>query len=150
MAVAAALSLSLGVPNPHVGLGDAVRYVQVSRWNAVVAWNDEVQRQRSMISPMTTTRTGNRQTNTSPRSPNQSPMGTSWDATAECESSNDWSTNTGNGYFGGLQESMPFWIDNGGLEYAARPDLATKAEQIAVAERGAAKRGNRGDWPVCG
>ena len=72
-----------------------------------------------------------------------------WDAVAQCESSGDWHINTGNGYYGGLQEDLTFWRNYGGSSYASRPDLATRDEQITVAERGLAVQG-RGAWPVCG
>ncbi|MFE7469177.1 transglycosylase family protein [Streptomyces sp. NPDC057499] len=58
-----------------------------------------------------------------------------WDAVAQCESGGNWSINTGNGYYGGLQFSQSSWAAAGGLQYAARADLATKAQQIAAAER---------------
>ncbi len=60
---------------------------------------------------------------------------TDWDAIAACESSGNWRANTGNGYYGGLQFAHSSWIAAGGLRYAPRADLATRAEQIAVAER---------------
>lgn len=65
--------------------------------------------------------------------PAQADTGT-WDAVAECESSGDWSINTGNGYYGGLQFAQSTWEGFGGTEYAPRADLASKEEQIAVAE----------------
>ena len=58
-----------------------------------------------------------------------------WDAIAQCESSGNWSINTGNGYYGGLQFSSPTWLGHGGGEFAPRADLASPAQQIAVAER---------------
>ncbi|MFF2013492.1 transglycosylase family protein [Streptomyces sp. NPDC058195] len=58
-----------------------------------------------------------------------------WDAVAQCESGGNWSINTGNGYYGGLQFSQSSWAAAGGLQYASRADLATKAQQIATAER---------------
>lgn len=60
---------------------------------------------------------------------------TDWDAIAACESSGDWQANTGNGHYGGLQFTQSSWEAAGGLKYAPRADLATRAEQIAVAER---------------
>ena len=72
-----------------------------------------------------------------------------WDALAQCESSGNWSINTGNGYYGGLQFSASTWSGFGGGEYAPRADLATKEQQIAVAERVLAVQG-RGAWPTCG
>jgi resuscitation-promoting factor RpfA len=72
-----------------------------------------------------------------------------WDRVARCESGNNWAINTGNGYQGGLQFSPSTWSSHGGGEYAPSAHLATKEEQIAVAERVLASQG-RGAWPVCG
>lgn len=71
-----------------------------------------------------------------------------WNALAACESSGNWQANTGNGYFGGLQQNLAFWANYGGLAYAPRPDLATREQQIAVARRGLAVQGPEA-WPVC-
>ena len=71
-----------------------------------------------------------------------------WDALAECESSGNWSINTGNGYYGGLQFSASTWQAFGGGAYASRADLATREEQIAVAEKTLAVQG-WGAWPAC-
>ncbi|MBV9089111.1 MAG: transglycosylase family protein [Mycobacteriaceae bacterium] len=72
-----------------------------------------------------------------------------WDAVASCEASGNWSINTGNGFYGGVQFDQPTWERNGGLRYAARADLATREEQIAIAEVTQARQG-WGAWPVCG
>lgn len=72
-----------------------------------------------------------------------------WLNVARCESSGHWHDNTGNGYYGGLQEDLTFWRRYGGLAFARRPDLASEAQQIVVAERGLTVQG-RGAWPVCG
>jgi len=72
-----------------------------------------------------------------------------WDRVAGCESGGNWAINTGNGYQGGLQFSPSTWAGHGGTEYAPAAYLATKDEQIAVAERVLAGQG-RGAWPVCG
>ena len=69
-----------------------------------------------------------------------------WDAVAACESGGDWSINTGNGYYGGLQFSQSTWEANGGQGSASN---ASKSEQIAVAESVLATQG-AGAWPVCG
>ncbi len=61
--------------------------------------------------------------------------GPDWDAIARCESGGNWKANTGNGHYGGLQFSQSSWVAAGGLKYARRADLATRKEQIAVAER---------------
>ncbi|MFE0453866.1 transglycosylase family protein [Streptomyces sp. NPDC058914] len=61
--------------------------------------------------------------------------GPDWDAIAACESGGNWQANTGNGHYGGLQFTQSSWAAAGGLRYAPRADLATRKEQIAVAER---------------
>ncbi|TBT93049.1 hypothetical protein ET996_12740 [Propioniciclava tarda] len=58
-----------------------------------------------------------------------------WDRVAKCESGNNWSINTGNGYYGGLQFKTSTWLSNGGGAYASRADLATRAEQITIANK---------------
>ena len=73
-----------------------------------------------------------------------------WDAIAQCESGGDWSINTGNGYYGGIQFDKQTWNAFGGDQFAPRPDLASKQEQIAVAEKVRDSRGGYGAWPVCG
>ncbi|KIE26245.1 transglycosylase [Streptomyces sp. MUSC 125] len=72
-----------------------------------------------------------------------------WDAVAQCESGGNWSINTGNGYYGGLQFSASTWAAYGGTQYAATANNATKAQQIAIAEKVLAAQG-KGAWPVCG
>jgi resuscitation-promoting factor RpfA len=71
-----------------------------------------------------------------------------WNRLAQCESSGNWRINTGNGYYGGLQFAPSTWRAFGGLKYAPRADLATKAEQITVAERVLRVQGWRA-WPAC-
>ncbi|MGW7198134.1 transglycosylase family protein [Streptomyces chryseus] len=58
-----------------------------------------------------------------------------WDAVAQCESGGNWSINTGNGYYGGLQFSASSWAAAGGTQYAPTADKASKAQQIATAEK---------------
>lgn len=58
-----------------------------------------------------------------------------WDRIAECESGGNWSINTGNGYYGGLQFATASWLANGGDDFAPRADLASRAEQITIANR---------------
>jgi nucleoid-associated protein YgaU len=72
-----------------------------------------------------------------------------WDAVANCESTNNWSINTGNGYYGGLQFSQSTWDAYGGQDYAARADLASRDQQIAVAESTLAGQG-WGAWACAG
>jgi hypothetical protein len=71
-----------------------------------------------------------------------------WDRLAQCESSGNWAINTGNGYYGGLQFDVSTWNGYGGAAFAARPDLATREQQITVAEALYAKRGFQ-HWPAC-
>ncbi len=71
---------------------------------------------------------------------------TNWDAVAQCESGGNWSTNTGNGFSGGLQFTPSTWAANGGT---GSPQNASRAEQIRVAESVKATQG-MGAWPVCG
>ncbi|KOU51081.1 MULTISPECIES: transglycosylase family protein [unclassified Streptomyces] len=72
-----------------------------------------------------------------------------WDAVAQCESGGNWSINTGNGYYGGLQFSQSSWAAAGGTQYASRADLATKGQQIATAEKLLAIQGP-GAWGCAG
>jgi|SRR5581483_5370250 len=73
-----------------------------------------------------------------------------WNRLAGCESGGNWHTNTGNGYYGGLQFSQQTWDAMGGKQYADRADLATPAQQMAVAETLLQKSNwSWGAWPVC-
>jgi resuscitation-promoting factor RpfA len=72
-----------------------------------------------------------------------------WDQVARCESGGNWGINTGNGYYGGVQFNAGTWASHGGSEFAPSAQLATREQQIAVAERVLATQG-RGAWPVCG
>ncbi|MBC9823913.1 transglycosylase family protein [Terrabacter sp. MAHUQ-38] len=71
-----------------------------------------------------------------------------WDRVAQCESSGNWHINTGNGYYGGLQFHPATWRGFGGTKYASRADLASKSQQIAIAQKVLAVQGP-GAWPVC-
>ena len=74
--------------------------------------------------------------------------GATWDALSACESGGNWAINTGNGFYGGVQFNQSTWERHGGLHYAPRADLATREEQIAIAEVTRARQG-WGAWPVC-
>ncbi|QKW19888.1 transglycosylase family protein [Kitasatospora sp. NA04385] len=74
---------------------------------------------------------------------------TTWDKVAQCESGGNWAINTGNGYYGGLQFSNQTWAAYGGTAYAAQANLATKEQQIRIAEKVLAGQGQNA-WPVCG
>ncbi|MET8894132.1 transglycosylase family protein [Streptomyces albogriseolus] len=71
-----------------------------------------------------------------------------WEKVAACESTGTWDINTGNGYYGGLQFSQSTWEAFGGTRYAPRADLATKDQQIAIAEKVLDGQGP-GAWPTC-
>lgn len=71
-----------------------------------------------------------------------------WDDLAECESGGDWAINTGNGYHGGLQFLGSTWRAYGGGEFAEQADLASRDQQISVAERVRDDVGF-GAWPAC-
>ncbi|MGW0789060.1 transglycosylase family protein [Streptomyces sp. NPDC002911] len=71
-----------------------------------------------------------------------------WDRVAECESGGMWSADLGNGYYGGLQFSQDDWSDYGGTDYAPRADLASRSQQIAVAEKVLDDKGPQA-WSSC-
>ncbi|MEO7267764.1 MAG: transglycosylase family protein [Knoellia sp.] len=71
-----------------------------------------------------------------------------WDRVATCESGGNWSINTGNGYYGGLQFSYSTWKAFGGQTYATTANLASKSQQILVAQKVLKVQGP-GAWPVC-
>lgn len=78
--------------------------------------------------------------------PTASASTVNWDAIAQCESSGNWATNTGNGYYGGLQFLPATWREHGGV---GSPHRASREHQILVAERVLRTQGI-GAWPVCG
>lgn len=71
-----------------------------------------------------------------------------WDRLARCEAGGNWAINTGNGYYGGLQFTAGTWTRHGGGAYAARADLASREQQIDIAQRVLATQG-WGAWPAC-
>ena len=71
---------------------------------------------------------------------------TVWDRLAQCESGGNWSINTGNGYYGGLQFSLGTWQAYGGSGY---PHENSREEQIRIATKVRDARGHYGDWPAC-
>ncbi|MFE4328576.1 transglycosylase family protein [Streptomyces sp. NPDC056831] len=73
---------------------------------------------------------------------------TTWDRVAECESGGMWSADLGNGFYGGLQFSQETWKAYGGESYAPRADLASRAQQIAVAQKVLDDKGPHA-WPSC-
>lgn len=75
--------------------------------------------------------------------------GTTWDQVANCETGGSWSANEGDGYYGGLKLSQENWEKYGGLDYATSPDLASRNQQISIAEKVLADQGV-GVWGTCG
>ncbi|MGB5952869.1 MAG: transglycosylase family protein, partial [Ornithinimicrobium sp.] len=71
-----------------------------------------------------------------------------WDRVAACESGGNWSINTGNGFYGGLQFTPSTWAAFGGRQYASNAHLASRSQQIAIAQRTLAGQGP-GAWPTC-
>ena len=72
-----------------------------------------------------------------------------WDRLAQCEATGNWSINTGNGYYGGLQFDAGTWRSNGGTAYAALPHQATREQQIAIATKVRDARHGYSAWPAC-
>jgi hypothetical protein len=70
------------------------------------------------------------------------------DLLPQCEAGGNCAINTGNGYYGGVQFDQGTWERNGGLRFASRADLASREEQITVAEVTRERQG-WGAWPVC-
>jgi resuscitation-promoting factor RpfB len=103
-------------------------------------------KQRPAPKPASTSTSAGSGSSSTP-SPNYAGGSSIWDSIAACESGGNWSINTGNGYYGGLQFDLSTWHAYGG---SGRPDQNSRAAQIAVAERVAAARGGYGAWPVCG
>jgi resuscitation-promoting factor RpfB len=81
-----------------------------------------------------------------PQVANYASGGTVWDSLAQCESGGNWSINTGNGYYGGLQFNLGTWQAYGG---SGLPSDNSREAQIAVAERLRAATGGYGSWPHC-
>jgi uncharacterized protein YabE (DUF348 family) len=72
-----------------------------------------------------------------------------WDSLARCEAGGNWSTNSGNGYYGGLQFDRQTWVAYGGDQYAPLPHQAGRDAQIAVASKVRDDRGGYSSWPAC-
>jgi len=79
---------------------------------------------------------------------NTARAGSVWDAVAACESGGNWAINTGNGFYGGLQFTHSTWVGYGGGAFASNANLASRDQQIAIAQKVLAGQGP-GAWPVC-
>ena len=118
-----------------VGLG-ACTPEQVQSW---MAWHDQDPAAAQAFATASADDTGDGAGSTA---------GGVWDAVAACESGGDWSIDTGNGYYGGLQFAAGTWRSYGGEQFAPTADQATRDQQIAVAERVLDEQG-WGAWPSC-
>ncbi len=108
----------------------------------------DVVRSRTVRQPVSSiVKIGTKVEPAAPATPSSSANGSIWDRIASCESGGNWATNTGNGYYGGLQFSQSTWSAYGG---SGRPDQNSREQQIAIAEKVAAAEGGYGAWPVCG
>ena len=92
-----------------------------------------------------TSASGSRRSTVTRSASTSSVGGSVWDRLAQCESGGNWSTNTGNGFYGGLQFTQSSWHAAGG---SGSPQHASRSEQIRVAERVRASQG-WGAWPAC-
>jgi LysM repeat protein len=80
---------------------------------------------------------------------NEAKAASIWDTVAQCETGQNWATNSVPGYSGGLGFANRYWAAFGGTQYSALPYQATREQQIAVAQRILATNGPTA-WPVCG
>ncbi|WP_269676129.1 transglycosylase family protein [Kitasatospora mediocidica] len=71
-----------------------------------------------------------------------------WDKVAQCESTGNWSIDSGNGFYGGLQFTSSTWAAFGGTQFAPQANQATPAQQISIGEKVLAAQGP-GAWPIC-
>ena len=124
--------------------GEREVHYTITRVNGV-----ETERERTAKSVLTEPRPAVVRVGTkkAPAAP-QSSRGGIWDSIAECESGGNWAINTGNGYSGGLQFHPQTWAGHGGTQYAPSAHLATREQQIAIAEKVQASQG-WGAWPAC-
>ena len=64
---------------------------------------------------------------------------------AQCESGGNWSTSTGNGYYGGLQFDLSTWR---ALGFGGYPHQASRSTQISAGQKLHSQRG-WSPWPSC-
>ncbi|MCP1387671.1 transglycosylase family protein [Corynebacterium sp. TA-R-1] len=126
-------------------LGETVFYYRTTYVNGEVENQETVGEQETRAPKAATIARGTKQS--APSAPAVA-GGSVWDALAACESGGNWAINTGNGYYGGLQFSASTWAAYGGTQYAPTANLATREQQIAIAQRTQASQG-WGAWPAC-
>lgn len=125
--------------NPAISDPDVI---QVGQTLTIPSSSDAVRTRRASSSGSSASETT---TSSAPSRSTASTGSSVWDALAACESGGNWSINTGNGYYGGLQFSLSSWQAVGGSGY---PHEASRATQIAMGERLLAAQG-WGAWPAC-
>jgi len=126
---------------------------QLLRWHVThharnVAIHEWVTARQAWLDKIAADRAKNEVAVARPAAPSSNSVGgtsRNWDAVAQCESNGNWSINTGNGYYGGLQFAQGTWVAYGGTRYAPRADLASRSQQIAVASTMGTSH-----WPHCG
>jgi uncharacterized protein YabE (DUF348 family) len=122
----------------------AVTY-EIVRHNGKIVKRDKI-KSRLLSEPKTEViLVGTKKPSTSKSSGGSTPSGSVWDKLAQCESGGNWSINTGNGYYGGLQFSLSTWRAYGG---SGLPSNASREQQIAIAKKVQADAG-WGAWPAC-
>lgn len=124
--------------------GSARVTVRTRTVNGVEAGREELKRQELTPASDRVVRRGTRPSSSAPAVAD----GSVWDRLAQCEAGGNWAINTGNGFSGGLQFTPSTWAAYGGTEYAPAAHLASREQQIAVAERVQAGQG-WGAWPAC-
>lgn len=120
---------------------DVLRFLAHHRDAGTRASHARVHREHSWLRRISIERLAEARSRLAPPAPVYGP----WDRVADCESHGHWDANTGNGFYGGLQFTISTWLGAGGARYAARADLATREQQIAVASTLSLS-----NWPVCG
>jgi LysM repeat protein len=111
----------------------------------VVAPQPTVQPEAATVTPATTPTLTSSDQAASPAATPPVASGSIWDDLAQCESGGNWSIDTGNGFYGGLQFTLSSWQAVGGSGY---PNQASRSEQIMRAEMLQTQQG-WGAWPVC-
>jgi uncharacterized protein YabE (DUF348 family) len=125
--------------------GEAVETVEITYLGATETGRAVTATQVTVEPTAKVVRTGTKQRPVAPAVAN----GSVWDSLAQCESGGNWSINTGNSFYGGLQFTSSTWLAYGGGQYASSAHLATREQQIAIAEKVRSARGGYGDWPAC-
>ena len=129
----------------EAGTAGAARVtVRIHSFNGVETSRDELKREEITPATERVVRRGTKPSASAPAIAG----GSVWDQLAQCEAGGNWAINTGNGFSGGLQFTPSTWAAYGGTEYAPQAHMATREQQIAVAEKVQAGQG-WGAWPAC-